>query len=64
MLPDAKPGQVFAYDQQADGTVLLTPVTLEHKEHYPVGSLDDADEWNKEFGAMGAAMAVPELPQE
>ena len=25
-LPDAEPGQVFAYDAQADGSLMLTPV--------------------------------------
>lgn len=31
-LPNAKPGQVFAYDPQADGSVLLIPVKEERQE--------------------------------
>ena len=38
-LPDAKPGQVFAYANNGDGSVTLTPVQPEAKERFPRGSL-------------------------
>ena len=38
-LPDAKPQQVFAYANTGDGSITLTPVKAERKEHFPRGSL-------------------------
>lgn len=39
MLPDAKPGQVYAYEN-ASGTITLTPVKKEEsKPKFPRGSL-------------------------
>lgn len=39
-LPDAKPNQVFAYEQQGDGRFLLTRVVKdEPAEAFPRGSL-------------------------
>jgi hypothetical protein len=38
-IPDAKPGQVFAYNHNGDGSVTLTPVKDEAKEPFPEGSL-------------------------
>ena len=38
-LPDAKPGQVFAYANNGDGSLTLTPVRAEGKERFPHGSL-------------------------
>jgi len=38
-LPDAKTGQVFAYANNGDGSVTLTPVQPEAKERFPRGSL-------------------------
>jgi hypothetical protein len=49
-IPDAKPGQVFAYEHQADGAVVLTPVKAERKERFPEGSLKRyAGEPDEEF---------------
>lgn len=38
-VPDAKPRQVFAYENNGDGTLKLTLVTIEAKEPFPKGSL-------------------------
>ena len=38
-LPDAKPGQVFAYENHGDGSITLTAVKVERKEAFPRGSL-------------------------
>ena len=38
-LPDARPGQVFVYANNGDGTVTLTPIQAEAKERFPRGSL-------------------------
>jgi hypothetical protein len=39
-LPDAKPGQVFAYEKQAEGRYTLTLVVkTESKPRFPKGSL-------------------------
>jgi hypothetical protein len=38
-LPDAKPGQVFAYEIKLDGSVYLIPVKAERKQRFPRGSL-------------------------
>ena len=38
-IPDAKPGQVFAYENNADGSVTLTPIKLGAKLRFPRGSL-------------------------
>ena len=39
-IPDAKPKQVFAYESNADGSIVLTPVkAAERKERFPRGSL-------------------------
>jgi len=38
-LPDVKPRSKFAYEQDADGTIRLAPVTVEAKEPFPPGSL-------------------------
>jgi hypothetical protein len=38
-LPDAKPGQIFAYTPNGDGTVTLTLVKAEAAEPFPEGSL-------------------------
>ena len=39
-IPDAKPGQVFAYESTEDGSVTLTPVKpQQRKERFPRGSL-------------------------
>jgi len=38
-IPDAKPGQVFAYENNADGSVTLTPIKIEAKHRFPRGTL-------------------------
>ena len=38
-IPDAKPGQVFAYISNGDGSITLTPVEAAVKEPFPEGSL-------------------------
>jgi hypothetical protein len=38
-LPDAKPGQVFAYANNGDGTRTLTELKAEPKPAFPRGSL-------------------------
>lgn len=39
-LPDAEPKQVFAYERQGDGQILLTPLfKAETGEAFPRGSL-------------------------
>ncbi len=38
-IPDAKPEQVFAYENNGDGTITLTLVKASRKERFPPGSL-------------------------
>ena len=38
-IPDAKPGQVFSCETNADGSVTLTPIKIEAKHRFPRGSL-------------------------
>ena len=38
-IPDAKPGQVFSYENNADGSVTLIPIKAEAKHRFPRGSL-------------------------
>jgi hypothetical protein len=38
-VPNAKPGQVFAFEPKEDGTVVLVPVKADQKEAFPRGSL-------------------------
>jgi hypothetical protein len=38
-IPDAKPGQVFSYEHQGDGSIVLVPVKAETKERFPKGSM-------------------------
>jgi hypothetical protein len=38
-LPDAKPGQVFAYQNNGDGSLTLIEVKAEGQEPFPPGSL-------------------------
>ena len=38
-IPDAKPGQVFAYENGGDGSITLIPVKANVKERFPKGSL-------------------------
>ena len=38
-IPDATPRAKFAYENNSDGTITLTPVTAAPKERFPRGSL-------------------------
>ena len=38
-IPDAKPRQVFAYENEGNGRLVLTVVRAEAKEPFPPGSL-------------------------
>jgi hypothetical protein len=38
-IPDAKPRQVFAYENKGDGSITLTEVKAESREPFPPGSL-------------------------
>jgi hypothetical protein len=38
-IGDAKPGQVFAYANNGDGSITLTQVKAERKPRFPRGSL-------------------------
>lgn len=38
-IPDAKPRQVFAYENHGNGTITLTEVKAERKQRFPRGSL-------------------------
>ena len=49
-IPTAKPRQVFALTENADGSVLLVPVKAAQHEEFPPGSLVKyiTPEWNAE----------------
>lgn len=39
-LPDTKPGQVYVYESNPDGSITLVPVIeVQRKERFPPGSL-------------------------
>jgi len=38
-IPDAKPRQVFTYESNGHGIIVLTLVKATHKERFPPGSL-------------------------
>ena len=38
-IPDARPRQKFAYENQGDGSILLIPVKTVQEEAFPRGSL-------------------------
>jgi len=38
-IPDAKPHQVFSYENHGNGTITLTVVKAEAKQKFPRGSL-------------------------
>ncbi len=64
-IPDAIPGQVFAYEREADGRITLTRVVkAERKERFPKGSLLKyfTPERNKEELAIqaGCSLETPE----
>jgi hypothetical protein len=52
-LPDAKPGQVLAIQDNGDGSITLTPVKPDTKEPFPRGSLKAAAERsNKQWAGI------------
>ena len=63
-IPDAKPRQVFAYENKGDGTLVLTLVKAEAKEPFPPGSLAKyvTPESDKEMLALlkGCSLEAPE----
>jgi hypothetical protein len=63
-IPDAKPRQVFAYDNHGDGTITLTEVKAEAKEPFPPGSLKKyvTEARNQELLEIfkGCSLEVPE----
>lgn len=63
-IPDAKPRQVFAYENHGDGTIILTPVKAAAEEPFPPGSLKKyvTSEWNKELLKIfkGCSLEVPD----
>ena len=63
-IPTAKPGQVFAFESQADGSVVLTPVKADRHEPFPRGSLaDEVKDMNRESAGIAKAtvMGVPKV---
>ena len=63
-IPDAKPKQVFAYENHDDGTILLKPVEAHVAEPFPPGSLKKyvTPERNKELLEIfkGCSLEVPD----
>ena len=63
-IPDAKPRQVFAYENSGDGRLTLTLVKAEAQEPFPPGSLKKyvTPEFNEELAALakGSSLQLPE----
>lgn len=63
-LPDVKPRQKFAYENQGGGRITLTIVKAEAEEPFPRGSLSKylTPERNKELLTLlkGSSLEVPE----
>jgi len=63
-IPDAKPRQVFAYESNGRGTIILTLVKGAKKERFPPGSLKKyvTPESDKEMLGLlkGCSLALPE----
>ena len=63
-IPDARPKQVFEYENHGDGTLTLTLVKAERKERFPPGSLEKylTAENNKEMLEIlkACSLEVPE----
>ncbi|HWF19589.1 MAG TPA: hypothetical protein VG754_09980 [Verrucomicrobiae bacterium] len=60
-IPGAKPGQVFAFEDQGNGVRILTEVKAEPKEPFPPGSLRKlVDEMNREWAGVKPKVPVPE----
>jgi len=65
-IPDAKPGQVFAYISNGDGSITLTPVEAAVKEPFPEGSLKHlvTEESNAEMAALARGIKIPAPPED
>ena len=68
MLPDAKPGQVFAYVRDSSGVVTLSPVRGQQPAckivAIPIADkLPDDPEWDKVEAAFGSAAAKNLKPE-
>jgi hypothetical protein len=63
-IPDAKPRQLFAYENNGHGTITLTLVKRTKKERFPPGSLKKyvTAESDKEMLELlkGCSLALPE----
>jgi hypothetical protein len=63
-IPGAKPQQVFAYEENGDGTITLTLVKGARKERFPPGSLRKyvTPESDKEMLTLlkGCSLEMPE----
>ena len=63
-IPDAKPRQVFAYENHGDGDVTLTLVKAATKEPFPKGSLRKyiTEESNEELSVLAKSSSL-QLPE-
>lgn len=63
-IPDAKPRQVFAYENEGNGRLVLTVVRAEAQEPFPPGSLKKyitpAYDRHIEELAKGSSLELPE----
>lgn len=63
-IPDAKPSQVFSYEDKGDGTLTLTLVKVATREPFPPGSLAKyvTPQKDKEMLALlrGCSLETPE----
>ena len=63
-MPDAKPRQVFAYENHGDGHVTLTLVPAAGTEPFPKGSLRQfiTEDTNAELAALARSSSL-QLPE-
>ncbi len=62
-IPDARPRQVFAYENHGNGTLTLTEVKTKAQEPFPPGyDFGITDEFNRELAALakGSSLQLPE----
>lgn len=64
-IPHIKPGQVFAFEDNGDGSYTLIKVKADRKEPFPAGSLVKYfdKERDDEMSAMAKKMPLPPLPE-
>lgn len=63
-LPQAKPGQVFAYEETGAGQITLTLVDSQRREAFPKGSLlEEVEDMNRETAELAKAtvLGVPKV---